>query len=78
MRLYRQNRKGEEFDLPAWEGLHCEDNGAKGGDGGLQVKQIITKDKRVLCETTVPYPPEIVASMKRARCRVREVSADGN
>lgn len=34
--------------------------------------QIISKDKRVLCVTSVPYPPEIVAQMKKAGYKVKE------
>lgn len=35
--------------------------------------QIISKDKRVLCVTKVPYQPEIVAQMKKAGYKVKEV-----
>lgn len=34
--------------------------------------QIITKDGKTYCVTTVPYPPEVVKSMKKAGYRVRE------
>lgn len=37
------------------------------------MKQIITKDGKVYCETTVPYPPEAVKQMKRAGYKVKEV-----
>lgn len=35
--------------------------------------QIITKDRVVKCVTKVPYPPEIVAQMKKAGYKVKEV-----
>lgn len=34
------------------------------------MKQIISKDGRVLCETTVTYPAEIVRQMKKAGYKV--------
>lgn len=34
------------------------------------MKQIISKDGRVLCETTVPYPAAIVKEMKKAGYKV--------
>lgn len=37
------------------------------------MKQIITKDKRVVCVTTVPYPAATVKEMKKAGYRVTEV-----
>lgn len=40
------------------------------------MKQIVSKDGIVYCETTVPYPPEIVASMKKAGYKVKEVTDD--
>ena len=36
-------------------------------------KQIITKDRKVYCETTVPYPPEVIKQMKKAGYKVKEV-----
>lgn len=40
------------------------------------MKQIISFDKKVKCVTTVPYPPEIIKSMKKAGYKVREVKDD--
>ena len=37
------------------------------------MKQIITKDKRVVCVTTVPYPAAVVKEMKKAGYKVTEV-----
>ena len=37
------------------------------------MKQIITKDKKVVCETTVPYPPAIIREMKKAGYKVNVV-----
>lgn len=37
------------------------------------MKQIITKDKKVVCETTVPYPPAIIREMKKAGYKVKVV-----
>lgn len=42
------------------------------------IKQIITKDKKVYCETTVPYPPAIIRQMKKAGYKVKEITADGS
>lgn len=36
------------------------------------MKQIITKDGKVLCTTTAPYPKEIVKEMKKAGYKVKE------
>ena len=36
------------------------------------MKQIISKDGKVLCTTTVPYPKEIVKEMKRSGYKVKE------
>ena len=36
------------------------------------MKQIITLDNKVKCVTTVPYPPEIIKSMKKAGYKVKE------
>lgn len=41
------------------------------------MNQIITKDKRVICTTKTPYPPEIVAQMKKAGYKVKEVKENG-
>ncbi len=35
--------------------------------------QRISKDKKIKCETTVPYPPEIIRLMKKAGFKVEEV-----
>ena len=40
--------------------------------------QIITKDKRVVCKTTVPYPPDILRAMKKAGYKVKEIKEDAN
>lgn len=37
------------------------------------MKQIITKDKRVVCVTTVPYSGAVVKDMKKAGYKVAEV-----
>jgi predicted fused transcriptional regulator/phosphomethylpyrimidine kinase len=37
------------------------------------MKQIITKDKRVVCVTTVPYSKEEIKAMKMAVYKVKEV-----
>ncbi len=37
------------------------------------MKWIISINGRVVCETTVPYPPEIVRQMKKAGYKVKEV-----
>lgn len=37
------------------------------------MKQIISKDGRVLCETTAPYPKETIKAMKQAEYKVQEV-----
>ena len=36
------------------------------------MKQIISKGGQTYCVTTVPYPPEVVKSMKKNGYRVRE------
>ena len=33
--------------------------------------QIITKDKRVVCVTTVPYPSEVIKQMKQAGYKIK-------
>lgn len=40
------------------------------------MKQIITKDKKVVCTTTVPYPREIIKSMKDAGYKVKTVEEE--
>lgn len=40
------------------------------------MKQIVSKDGITYCVTTVPYPPEIVKSMKKAGYKVKEVADD--
>lgn len=43
------------------------------------MKQIILKDKRVVCTTTEPYPKEIVKAMKDAGYKVKtEEDKDNN
>ena len=37
------------------------------------MKQIITKDKKVYCTTTVPYPKETIKQMKAAGYKIKEV-----
>lgn len=38
------------------------------------MKQIITKDNKVYCVTEVPYPAEVIRSMKKAGYKVKEVA----
>lgn len=46
---------------------------AKKSEGGRIVKkQIVKLGGRVMCETTVPYPAEIIKGMKKAGYRVTE------
>lgn len=35
--------------------------------------QIISKDGRVICVTSTPYPPDVIKDMKRAGYKVKEV-----
>ena len=35
--------------------------------------QIITKNNKVLCKTTVPYPPQVIREMKKAGYKIKEV-----
>lgn len=35
------------------------------------MKQIISKDNKVKCVTTIPYPPEIIKQMKKAGYKVK-------
>lgn len=37
------------------------------------MKQIISKDKRVACVTTIPYPTDIIKSMKAAGYKIKEI-----
>lgn len=39
--------------------------------------QIIYKDKKPYCRTTVPYPPNIIKSMKKAGYKVKEIADNG-
>lgn len=36
--------------------------------------QIISKDGKVYCTTTVPYPPEVIKQMKKAGYKVKVVN----
>lgn len=36
--------------------------------------QIISKDKKVKCVTTVHYPPDVIRQMKKAGFKVKEVN----
>ena len=36
------------------------------------MRQTITKDGKVLCTTTVPYPKETIKEMKKAGYKVKE------
>jgi hypothetical protein len=36
------------------------------------MKQIISRDGKVLCVTTVPYPTAIIKQMKKAGYKVKE------
>lgn len=36
------------------------------------MKQIISKNGKVVCTTTVPYPPEIIKQMKSAGYKIKE------
>ena len=37
------------------------------------MKWIISKAGRVMCVTTVPYPPEVIKEMKAAGYKIKEV-----
>lgn len=37
------------------------------------MKQIISKDGKVLCETSVPYPANVIKEMKKARYKIKEI-----
>lgn len=36
------------------------------------MKQIIIRNKKVMCTTTVPYPKDIIKSMKSAGYKIKE------
>lgn len=36
-------------------------------------KQIISKDGKVYCYTTIPYPSDVIKQMKKAGYKVKEV-----
>lgn len=40
------------------------------------MKQIISKDGKPYCTTTVPYPPEVIKSMKKAGYKVKTITED--
>lgn len=40
------------------------------------MKQIISKDKKIICTTTVPYPPAVIKEMKKAGYKVKEITED--
>jgi hypothetical protein len=35
--------------------------------------QLIIKDKKVVCRTTVPYPPDVIKAMKKGGYKIKEV-----
>lgn len=35
--------------------------------------QLIIKDKKVKCRTTVPYPPDVIKAMKKAGYKIKEI-----
>ena len=37
------------------------------------MKQIISKDGKVLCETSVPYPANVIKEMKKAGYKIKEI-----
>lgn len=37
------------------------------------MKQIISKNGEIKCQTTIPYPEEVIKQMKKAGYRVRTV-----
>lgn len=41
------------------------------------MKQIITKDGKVMCTTHVPYPEDIIKQMKKAGYRVKTIDESG-
>lgn len=40
------------------------------------MKQIISKDGVIYCETSVPYPPHIIKDMKKAGYKVKTIKED--
>ncbi len=42
------------------------------------MKQIILKDKKVVCTTTAPYPKDVIKSMKEAGYKIKEVNEEEN
>lgn len=38
------------------------------------MKQIISKDGKVVCTTTIPYPAKVIKEMKKAGYKVKEVA----
>lgn len=40
--------------------------------------QIITKDNKIVCKTTVPYPPQTIRDLKKAGYKVREIIEPSN
>lgn len=38
----------------------------------IKVKQVITKDGKVFCTTTVPYPTAVIKEMKKAGFKIKE------
>ena len=41
------------------------------------MKQIISKDGRIVCTTSVPYPTAVVKEMKKAGYKVVEKDGEG-
>ena len=41
------------------------------------MKQIITKDGKVMCTTYTPYPEDTIKQMKKAGYRIKNVDSDG-
>lgn len=37
------------------------------------MKQVVSKDGRAVCTTTVPYPADVVAKMKKAGYKVKNL-----
>ena len=40
------------------------------------MKQIVTKDGKVMCTTTIPYPAETIKQMKQAGYRVKTIEEE--
>lgn len=36
--------------------------------------QIITKDNKIVCKTTVPYPPQTIRDLKKAGYKIKEIT----